>query len=133
MDAIVERSEKDENERLENERLILDMVDRFLETEVKPHVRALEHDDVYPAEIVEKMKEMGLFGCLIAPEYGGLGLSTSTYAKIIERMAAVWMSVSGIVNSHLIMSMVIQRNGTEEQKAKFLPRFATGELRGGVG
>jgi alkylation response protein AidB-like acyl-CoA dehydrogenase len=128
MDAIVERSEA-----AENERLVLEMVDKFLEAEVKPHVRALEHDDIYPSEIVEKMKEMGLFGCIIAPEYGGLGLSTSTYAKIIERMSAVWMSISGIVNSHLIMSVVVQRNGTEEQKASFLPRFATGELRGGVG
>jgi len=128
MDAIVERSQT-----AENERLVLEMVDKFLEAEVKPHVRALEHDDIYPSEIVEKMKEMGLFGCVIAPEYGGLGLSTSTYAKIIERMSAVWMSISGIVNSHLIMSMVVQRNGTEEQKASFLPRFATGELRGGVG
>jgi len=128
MDAIVERSQT-----AENERLVLEMVDKFLEAEVKPHVRALEHDDIYPSEIVEKMKEMGLFGCIIAPEYGGLGLSTSTYAKIIERMSAVWMSISGIVNSHLIMSMVVQRNGTEEQRASFLPRFATGELRGGVG
>jgi alkylation response protein AidB-like acyl-CoA dehydrogenase len=128
MDAIIERSET-----AQNERLLLEMVDKFLEAEVKPHVRALEHDDIYPSEIVEKMKEMGLFGCIIAPEYGGLGLSTSTYAKIIERMSAVWMSISGIVNSHLIMSMVVQRNGTEEQKASFLPRFATGELRGGVG
>jgi len=128
MDAIVERSQT-----AENERLVLEMVDKFLEAEVKPHVRALEHDDIYPSEIVEKMKEMGLFGCIIAPQYGGLGLSTSTYAKIIERMSAVWMSISGIVNSHLIMSMVVQRNGTEEQKASFLPRFATGELRGGVG
>ena len=126
--AIVERSQT-----AENERLVLEMVDKFLEAEVKPHVRALEHDDIYPSEIVEKMKEMGLFGCIIAPEYGGLGLSTSTYAKIIERMSAVWMSISGIVNSHLIMSVVVQRNGTEEQKASFLPRFATGELRGGVG
>ena len=128
MDAIVERSQT-----AENERLVLEMVDKFLEAEVKPHVRALEHDDIYPSEIVEKMKEMGLFGCIIAPEYGGLGLSTSTYAKIIERISAVWMSISGIDNSHLIMSMVVQRNGTEEQKASFLPRFATGELRGGVG
>ena len=79
------------------------------------------------------MKAMGLFGCVIAPEYGGLGLSTSTYAKIIERISAVWMSISGIINSHLIMAMVVQRNGTDEQKAAFLPRFATGELRGGVG
>jgi alkylation response protein AidB-like acyl-CoA dehydrogenase len=128
MDAVVARSEA-----AENERLVLDTVDRFLAAEVRPHVHALEHDDIYPSEIVEKMKAMGLFGCIIAPEYGGLGLSTSTYAKIIERMSAVWMSISGIVNSHLIMAMVVQRNGTDEQKAKFLPRFATGELRGGIG
>ena len=115
------------------EQLILDMVDRFLEQEVKPHVWKLEHDDIYPTEIVEKMKAMGLFGCLIAPEYGGLGLSTVTYAKIIERISIVWMSVAGIVNSHVIMSMAVQRNGTEAQKQAFLPRFATGELRGGIG
>jgi len=128
MDAVTEKTDA-----AENERLVLAMVDKFLETEVRPHVRALEHDDIYPAEIVEKMKEMGLFGCLIAPAYGGLGLSTTTYAKIIERISAVWMSIAGIVNSHLIMSMVVQRNGTEEQKAAFLPRFATGEFRGGIG
>ncbi len=128
MDAMTQKAET-----AENERLILDMVDKFLDTEVKPHVRALEHDDIYPAEIAEKMKEMGLFGCIIAPEYGGLGLSTSTYAKIIEHISSVWMAVGGIINSHLIMSMAVQRNGTEEQKAAFLPRFATGELRGGVG
>jgi alkylation response protein AidB-like acyl-CoA dehydrogenase len=118
---------------VENERLILDTVDKFLDTEVRPHVRALEHDDVYPTDIVEKMKGMGLFGCVIDPEYGGLGLSTRTYAKIIERMSSVWMSISGIINSHLIMAMAVQRNGTEEQKTTFLPRFATGELRGGIG
>jgi alkylation response protein AidB-like acyl-CoA dehydrogenase len=117
----------------ENEALILDMLERFLKSEVKPYVHALEAADEYPHEIVEKMKEMGLFGCLIAPEYGGLGLSTSTYAKIIDRMAAVWMSVSGIINSHVIMAMTVQRNGTEEQKREFLPRMATGELRGGIG
>jgi alkylation response protein AidB-like acyl-CoA dehydrogenase len=128
MDLTVERPEA-----AESERLVLEMVDKFLATQVKPHVQALEHDDIYPSEIVEKMKEMGLFGCMIAAEYGGLGLSTSTYAKIIERMSSVWMSISGIVNSHLIMAMVVQRNGTEEQKAAFLPRFAAGELRGGVG
>jgi alkylation response protein AidB-like acyl-CoA dehydrogenase len=116
----------------DHDRLLLEMIDRFLNVEVKPHVRALDHDDVYPTEIVEKMKAMGLFGCIIAPEYGGLGLSTRTYAKIIERISAVWMSVAGIVNSHLIMSMAVQRNGTEAQKAEYLPRFATGELRGGI-
>jgi alkylation response protein AidB-like acyl-CoA dehydrogenase len=128
MDVIVDRREP-----AESERLILEMVDKFLATQVKPYVRALEHDDIYPSEIVEKMQEMGLFGCIIAPEYGGLGLSTSTYAKIIERMSSVWMSISGIINSHLIMAMVVQRNGTDEQKAEFLPRFAAGEWRGGVG
>lgn len=115
------------------EQLILDMVGRFLEQEVRPHVWQLEHDDIYPEEIVEKMKAMGLFGCLIAPEYGGLGLSTTTYAKIIERISEEWMSLSGILNSHLIMAVAVQRYGTEQQKQAFLPRFATGELRGGVG
>jgi alkylation response protein AidB-like acyl-CoA dehydrogenase len=117
----------------ENETLILDMLDRFLKTEVKPFVHELDAKDEYPHEIVEKMKEMGLFGCLIDVEYGGLGLSTSTYAKIVDRISAVWMSVSGIINSHLIMAMTIQRNGTDEQKREYLPRMATGELRGGIG
>ncbi|MEA3110880.1 MAG: hypothetical protein QOG58_679 [Caballeronia sp.] len=116
-----------------NEVLILDMLDRFLKTEVKPYVHALEAADEYPHEIVGKMKDMGLFGCLIAQEYGGLGLSTSTYAKIVDRISAVWMSVSGIINSHLIMAMTVQRNGTAEQKSNYLPRMATGELRGGIG
>ncbi|SAK52347.1 Acyl-CoA dehydrogenase [Caballeronia temeraria] len=117
----------------ENETLILDMLDRFLKTEVKPYVHDLDAKDEYPHEIVEKMKDMGLFGCLISTEYGGLGLTTSTYAKIVDRISAVWMSVSGIINSHLIMAMTIQRNGTEAQKREFLPRMATGELRGGIG
>jgi alkylation response protein AidB-like acyl-CoA dehydrogenase len=118
---------------VEQESLILDMLDRFLAVEVKPYVHKLEHDDIYPAEIVEKMKEMGLFGCTIKQEYGGLGLSTTTYAKIVERISAVWMSISGIINSHLIMSMAVQRAGTEAQKRAFLPRLASGELRGGIG
>lgn len=115
-----------------DEALILNSVDRFLETEVRPVARKLEHDDIYPAEIVETMKKLGLFGAIISPEYGGLGLSTSLYAKIVERISAVWMSVSGILNSHLIMASTVQRHGTKDQKEKYLPRFATGELRGGV-
>jgi alkylation response protein AidB-like acyl-CoA dehydrogenase len=116
----------------DDEAIVLDSVDRFLEADVKPYVHALEAADEYPADIVEKMKELGLFGCLIKAEYGGLGLSTLTYAKIIERMSAVWMSVSGIINSHLIMAMAVQRYGTEEQKQAYLPLFATGEKRGGI-
>jgi alkylation response protein AidB-like acyl-CoA dehydrogenase len=122
-----------ELDTLDNDQLILDMLDRFLESEVRPYVHKFDHDDIYPEEIVEKMKEMGLFGCIIDPEYGGLGLSTRTYAQIITRIARVWMSVSGIINSHLILAMLVQRNGTPEQKSKYLPKFATGEWRGGIG
>jgi alkylation response protein AidB-like acyl-CoA dehydrogenase len=117
----------------ESEQLVLDSVDKFLETDVRPVAHRLEAADEYPTEIVEKMKELGLFGCTIPEEYGGIGLSTVTYAKIVERISAVWMSVSGVLNSHLIMAFAVQRNGTEAQKRAYLPRFATGELRGGVG
>ncbi len=114
------------------EALILQSVDRFLEREVRPVAHKLEATDTYPAEIVEKLKTLGLFGATIAPEYGGLGLSAVTYAKICERTSAVWMSVAGLFNSHLIMAAAVQRFGSEEQKRKYLPRFASGELRGGV-
>jgi alkylation response protein AidB-like acyl-CoA dehydrogenase len=111
---------------------ILDAVERFLDREVRPVAHQLEHDDVWPAEIVEKMRSMGLFGCIIDERYGGLGLSATTYAQVIERISAVWMSVAGIINSHLIMAALVQRAGTSEQKSRFLPRFATGELRGAL-
>ena len=117
----------------QNEAVILDALDKFLISEVDPYVHDLEGRDEYPHEIVEKMKEMGLFGCIIKEEYGGLGLSTATYAKIVARITRSWMSLSGIINSHLIMSSAVQRHGTDTQKQRFLPRFATGELRGGVG
>jgi alkylation response protein AidB-like acyl-CoA dehydrogenase len=114
------------------ESAILDSVDRFLERDVRPVAHELEAGDTYPQEIVEKMKALGLFGATIGTEHGGLGLSATTYAKIVERVSAVWMSVSGIFNSHLIMAAAVERFGTEAQKARFLPRFATGELRGGI-
>ncbi|HEV2303637.1 MAG TPA: acyl-CoA dehydrogenase family protein [Stellaceae bacterium] len=114
------------------EALILDSLERFLAREVAPHVMALEHDDTYPAEIVEGMKALGLFGATIAADYGGLGLGAGTYAKIVERVSRVWMSLAGIFNSHLIMAAAVERFGTAAQKAEFLPRFATGELRGGL-
>ena len=115
-----------------DESLILDSVDRFLERDVRPVAHELEASDTYPAEIVEKMKALGLFGATIAQEYGGLGLPATTYAKIVERVSAVWMSVSGIFNSHLIMAAAVERFGTDDQKSKWLPRFATGEPRGGI-
>jgi alkylation response protein AidB-like acyl-CoA dehydrogenase len=116
----------------ESDAPILEAVERFLERDVRPVARALEAADVYPAEIVEKLKALGLFGATIAPEYGGLGLSALTYARIVERVSAVWMSVAGLFNSHLIMAQAVQRFGTVEQKRRWLPRFASGELRGGV-
>ena len=125
--AAAARAQQDEEEAL-----ILDSVRRFLDREVKPHVHQLEHNDIYPEEIVEAMKALGLFGATIAGEYGGLGLSTTTYAKIVELVSTVWMSLSGIFNSHLIMAAAVQRFGTPAQKAAFLPRFASGELRGGL-
>ena len=119
-------------ERKAQERMVLESVDRFLDKDVAPYAHDLEADDTYPQEIVDKMVDMGLFGATIGSEYGGLGLSVSTYAKIVERVSTVWMSVSGIFNSHLIMAAAVERAGTEEQKAKWLPKFASGELRGGI-
>ena len=116
----------------EEETLILDSIDRFLERDVKPYAHELEAKDEYPEDIVEAMKELGLFGAIIDPEFGGLGLSASTYAKIVERISSVWMSVTGIFNSHLIMAAAVQRFGTDAQKQSYLPRFATGEIRGGL-
>lgn len=119
-------------EQEDQDRQLLDSVDRFLDRHVRPVAMQLEHDDTYPQDIVDRMKEMGLFGAVIPAEHGGLGLSASTYSRMIERIATVWMSVSGIINSHLIMAHIVDRSGTEAQKRAFLPRFATGELRGGL-
>ncbi|MEY3730103.1 MAG: hypothetical protein RLZZ57_859 [Pseudomonadota bacterium] len=116
----------------EQERLVLDSVERFLERHVRPVASKLEHEDAYPHEIVARMKEMGLFGAIIPQELGGLGLRPSTYARIIERISEEWMSVSGILNSHLIMARIVDKMGTPEQRQRFLPQFATGELRGGL-
>src|SRR3954471_1967571 len=116
----------------DQDRLILDSVGRFLEREVQPYVHALEHDDIYPEEIVEGMKALGLFGATIGADYGGLRLSAGTFAKNVQIVSTVWMSLSGIFNSHLIMAAAVERFGTAAQKREFLPRFATGELRGGL-
>ena len=116
----------------EDEALILDSIDRFLERDVRPVAHDLEAADEYPRAIADKLAELGLYGATISPEYGGLGLGAGTYVKIVERMAAVWMSVTGIFNAHLIMAAAVERFGTVEQKSTWLPRFASGELRGGV-
>ena len=116
----------------QDERQMLDEIGRWLERDVRPQVLELEHGDVYPAAMVEQMKAFGLFGATIAPRYGGLGLSARIYARIVTLISEVWIALPGAFNTHLIMASLVERFGTEDQRRDFLPRFATGELRGGL-
>jgi alkylation response protein AidB-like acyl-CoA dehydrogenase len=109
---------------------ILATVRTFVDKEIIPHAQALEHADEYPADIVDGMKEMGLFGLTIPEEYGGLGESLLTYALVVEQIARGWMSVSGVINTHFIVAHMVRQHGTAEQKRNLLPRMATGEVRG---
>jgi alkylation response protein AidB-like acyl-CoA dehydrogenase len=112
------------------QRDILRTVQDFVDREIIPSAQELEHADEYPTKIVEGMKELGLFGLTIPEEYGGLGESLLTYALVVEQIARGWMSVSGIINTHFILAYMLVQHGTEEQKAKYLPRMAEGEVRG---
>jgi alkylation response protein AidB-like acyl-CoA dehydrogenase len=109
---------------------ILSTVKTFVDKEIIPHANALEHADEYPQDIVDGMKEMGLFGLTIPEEYGGLGESLLTYALVVEQIARGWMSVSGVINTHFMVAYLLTQYGTPEQKARYLPQMATGEVRG---
>jgi alkylation response protein AidB-like acyl-CoA dehydrogenase len=109
---------------------IVATVRQFVDKEVIPNAQELEHADVYPQAIIDQMCEMGLFGLMIPEEYGGLGESLLTYALCVEELARGWMSVSGVINTHFIVAYMIRQHGTDEQKQRFLPRMATGEVRG---
>lgn len=109
---------------------ILRTVRKFTDERIVPVAQKLEHDDEYPEEIVEGLKELGVFGLMIPEEYGGLGESLLTYALCVEEIARGWMSVSGVVNTHFIVAHMLIQHGTEEQKQRYLPRMATGEVRG---
>ncbi len=109
---------------------ILSTVRQFVDKEILPHATALEHEDAYPQDIVDGMKEMGLFGLTIPEEYGGLGESLLTYALVVEQIARGWMSVSGVINTHFIVAYMLMHHGTEEQKQRYLPQMALGETRG---
>jgi len=109
---------------------ILATVKTFVDKEIIPHATALEHADEYPQDIVDGMKEMGLFGLTIPEEYGGLGESLLTYALVVEQIARGWMSVSGVINTHFIVAYMLTQHGTPEQKQRYLPRMAEGEVRG---
>jgi alkylation response protein AidB-like acyl-CoA dehydrogenase len=112
-------------ERTEIVATIRDWIDR----EVMPVASELEHADAYPEELVEQMKELGLFGVIIPEEHGGLGLDVTTYALIQIELSRGWMSLSGVLNTHFLSAWMIQQYGTEEQRRSYLPRMATGELR----
>jgi alkylation response protein AidB-like acyl-CoA dehydrogenase len=109
---------------------ILKAVRVFVDEQILPVATELEHKDEYPTQIVEGMKEMGIFGLMIPEEYGGLGESLLTYALVVEEIARGWMSVSGIINTHFIVAYMLLQHGTDEQKQRYLPRMATGEVRG---
>ena len=111
---------------------LIDMIERWTERELRPIVREYDHADRYPEHIVEQMKDLGLFGATVSTEYGGLGLPASTYAKIVMSISSVWMSITGIFNSHLMLALTIEKFGTPEQKSKWLPKIASGEIRGGL-
>ena len=109
---------------------ILKAVRQFVDEKILPVATELEHADEYPTEIVEGLKELGIFGLMIPEEYGGLGESLLTYALCVEEIARGWMSVSGVINTHFIVAYMLMHHGTEEQKQRYLPRMATGEVRG---
>ena len=115
-----------------DEQALLDSIDRWLTRKVAPVAAKYEQADEYPHELVDDMCEMGLFGALIEPQYGGLGLPAITYSRIVARISEEWMSLTGFFNSHLMMALIVQKFGTQAQKEHWLPRFATGELRGGL-
>jgi len=111
---------------------LLDAIDRWLEREVKPVVKEHDHADTWPAEIVAQMRDMGLFGATVGVEYGGLGLPATTYAEIVMRISAMWMAITGIFNSHLMLALAIEKFGTGQQKKRWLPGLASGDIRGGL-
>jgi alkylation response protein AidB-like acyl-CoA dehydrogenase len=114
----------------EDQTEILKAVRTFVDERIIPVATELEHADEYPQEIVDGLKELGIFGLTIPEEYDGLGESLLTYALCVEEIARGWMSVSGVINTHFIVAYMLMRHGTEEQKKKYLPRMAAGEVRG---
>ena len=114
----------------EDQSEILKAVRQFTEEKILPVATELEHADEYPQEIVDGLKELGIFGLMIPEEYDGLGESLLTYALCVEEIARGWMSVSGVINTHFIVAYMLIQHGTPEQKQRYLPRMATGEVRG---
>jgi alkylation response protein AidB-like acyl-CoA dehydrogenase len=116
-------------EKTDEQRAITEMVRQFVDEQVIPIAEEFDHEDKFPEEVVEQMKELGLFGVTIPEEYGGMGLDLTTYAMIVEELSRGWISISGVVNTHFIGSYLLMKFGSDEQKEYFLPKMATGEIR----
>jgi alkylation response protein AidB-like acyl-CoA dehydrogenase len=116
-------------DQTDEQRAITEMVRQFVDEQVIPIAEEYDHEDKFPEDVVEQMKELGLFGVTIPEEYGGMGLDLTTYAMIVEELSRGWISISGIVNTHFIGSYLLMKFGTDEQKDHFLPKMATGEIR----
>jgi alkylation response protein AidB-like acyl-CoA dehydrogenase len=117
------------SEQTDLQRDITEMVRQFADEKIIPNAEHFDHEDTFPEQIVEEMKELGLFGVTIPEEYGGMGLDLTTYAMIVEELSRGWISISGVVNTHFIGSYLLMKFGTDEQKDYFLPKMATGEIR----
>jgi alkylation response protein AidB-like acyl-CoA dehydrogenase len=113
----------------DDQRAICEMVRQFADEQIIPNAEHYDHEDEFPEPIVEQMKELGLFGVTIPEQYDGMGLDLTTYAMIVEELSRGWISISGIVNTHFIGSYLLMKFGTDEQKQKYLPKMATGEIR----
>ncbi len=113
----------------DEQRAICEMVHQFADEQILPNAEHYDHEDEFPEPIVEQMKELGLFGVTIPEEYGGMGLDLTTYAMIVEELSAAGSAICGIVNTHFIGSYLLMKFGTDEQKQKYLPKMATGEMR----
>ena len=111
---------------------IVNLVREFIRRDVDPVASEYDNRDIYPAELVDKMAEMGLFGITVSEEYGGLGLDYTTFATVFEEISKGWMSLTGMIGTHHVAAYIIEAFGTDEQRRRFLPRLATGELRAGL-
>jgi alkylation response protein AidB-like acyl-CoA dehydrogenase len=116
-------------DKTDEQKAITDMVRQFADEQILPNAERYDHEDAFPEPIVEQMRELGLFGVTIPEEYGGMGLDLTTYTLIVEELSRGWISISGIVNTHFIGSYLLMKFGTDEQRQKYLPRMATGEIR----
>jgi alkylation response protein AidB-like acyl-CoA dehydrogenase len=116
-------------EKTDEQQAITEMVHQFVDEQILPQAEHYDHEDSFPEPIVEQMKELGLFGVTIPEEYGGMGLDLTTYAMIVEELSRGWISISGVINTHFIGSYLLMKFGSDEQRQKYLPRMATGEIR----